>query len=165
MTQILLNTPVWVWPLLAILIAVGLRARHTRIVPLWLLYVLPVLALLPLHATASLGAGGWVWAVFTVAFCAGAGGGFFLQGRWLLGRVGTKLQLAGENITLVVLMVIFFANFVLGFLTATAPALAASPMFHTVFVVVIASCGGTFSGRALRCFVFVSRGGATERGR
>lgn len=50
---ILTGTPVWVWPLFAGLVFVGLRATRTRFVPVWLVYVLPLLGVLSMRALAA----------------------------------------------------------------------------------------------------------------
>jgi uncharacterized membrane protein len=67
-----------------------------------------------------------------------------------LGREGNKVQLAGEGLTLVVMMVIFWANFAGGIRQAVAPDVYTSSVFHIVFVTLIATCSGSFLGRALR---------------
>jgi hypothetical protein len=38
MTQLLTGAPIWVWPLLVVLILVGLRARNERTAPVLLIY-------------------------------------------------------------------------------------------------------------------------------
>lgn len=150
MTQLFTGAPIWVWPLLAVLIFVGLRARHERTVPVVLLYGLPALGILALRSTVALAAGAAIWGVFVLAYGAGIWGGYVLQKRWLLGREGNKAQLAGEGLTLLVMMVIFWANFVGGVLQAVAPEVYSNTIFHIVFVALIAVAGGSFSGRASR---------------
>jgi hypothetical protein len=150
MTQLFTGAPIWVWPLLAVLVIVGMRARHERTVPVVLLYGLPALGILALRSTAVLPAGAAIWCIFVLAYAAGIWGGYALQKRWLLGRKGKRAQLAGEGLTLLVMMVIFWANFVGGVLQAVAPEVYTNTIFHIVFVALIAVGGGSFSGRALR---------------
>jgi hypothetical protein len=150
MTQLFTGAPIWVWPLLVVLVMVGLRARHERTVPAVLLYALPILGVMAVRSTAALPAGAVIWGVFALAYLAGASGGFVMQRRWLLGREGNKVQLAGEGLTLFVMMVIFWANFAGGILQGAAPVVYNSNIFHIVFVTLVAICSGSFLGRALR---------------
>ena len=152
MTQIITGAPIWVWPLLALLVLLGLRARHTRSVPVVLIYTLPLLAIMPLRSTAALEAAVWIWLVFAAAFIAGAWGGYSIQGKWLLGFEGQMVRLEGESLTLIVMMVVFWANFAGGILDAVAPEVYASSSFQAPFVAIIAASSGTFGGRALRTF-------------
>ena len=46
MTQLLTGAPIWVWPLLGVLILMGLRACKERSAPVLLIYGLPVRATL-----------------------------------------------------------------------------------------------------------------------
>ncbi len=150
MTQFLTGAPIWVWPLLVILILVGLRARKERSAPVLLIYGMPALGLLGLRSVAALPAETWIWALFAVGYGLGCWGGYVLQRRWLLGRDGRVVQLAGEDLTLTVMMIMFWANFAVGVLQAVAPQLHGSNLFHVIFVGVLACAGGSFAGRAFR---------------
>lgn len=150
MTQMITGAPVWVWPLLAVLLIVGMRARHMRTVPAGLVYALPLLGIMALRSVAALPAGGWIWAIFALAYGAGAWGGYLLQRGWILGHEDGRVRLAGEWLTLTVMMVIFWANFAGGFLRAVTPAVYGGAIFMIVFAGLLAACGGSFAGRALR---------------
>lgn len=155
MTQFLTGAPIWVGPLLALLIFVGLRARQARSVPVLLIYLLPLLGILSLRAVASLPAGNWIWMIFLVLYGAGLWAGHRLQARWVLGRTGRMVQLAGENLTLLLMMAVFWANFLGGVLLAVAPDIYGNAMFQTGFTALLALAAGIFAGRAL----FVWRAG------
>ncbi len=150
MTQLLTGAPIWVWPLLLVLILVGLRARKDRRAPAILIYALPLLGILALRSTAALPAASWIWVVFAAAYFLGGWGGHRLQAGWLLGREGKFVRLKGENLTLLVMMVVFWANFAGGFLQAVAPQVYGSVGFHMVFASILAMSAGSFAGRALR---------------
>ena len=150
MSAILTETPVWVWPLFILLVVLGLRARHERMVPIALFYTLPLLGLSALNAVSGLSAGTAIWAVFAAAYGVGAYGGYLVQRHWVLGRVGTKVRLSGESLTLTMMMLVFGANFVGGFLEAVAPQIYAGPLFQGIFATVVAVSSGSFAGRALR---------------
>ena len=150
MTQIFASAPIWVWPLLAALIFVGLRARHERTVPVVLIYGLPALGVLALRSTAALPAGAALWVVFALAYGVGLWGGYVLQQRWLLRREGARVRLAGESLTLVVMMIVFGANFAGGVLQAVAPEIYGNSVFHVIFATLVAASSGSFAGRAFR---------------
>ncbi len=150
MTQFLTGAPVWVWPLLLLLILVGLRARQARSVPVVLIYLLPLLGLLALRSTAALPADNWIWLVFGGGYAAGVWAGHHLQARWVRAREGARVRLAGENLTLVVMMVIFWANFAGGVLREVAPAVYGMAAFQVILVLLVAASAGSFAGRALR---------------
>lgn len=150
MTQILNGTPVWVWPLFIALLVVGLRARHARQVPVALLYGLPLMGLSGVSAVAGLSAGLAVWGVFALFYLLGCSGGYAVQQCWILGRSGRMVYLAGESLTLVMIMCVFLANFVGGFLQAVAPQIYGGLVFQILFAAVVAVSSGSFAGRALR---------------
>jgi len=52
--RILTSAPLWVWPLLAVLILVGWRSRQERTIPLAIVYLLPAIGLLTLPALLAL---------------------------------------------------------------------------------------------------------------
>lgn len=149
MTQLLTGAPLWVWPLLALLVFTGLRARQERMAPVLLIYLMPLLGLLALRSVAGLPAGGWVWLVFGVFYCAGVWAGQALQARWILERRGRMVRLAGENLTLVVVMVVFWANYASGVLMTFAPEVLGNNVFQACFTVLVALATGSFAGRAL----------------
>jgi|AntRauMFilla1563_2_1112583.scaffolds.fasta_scaffold19861_2 hypothetical protein len=83
MTAFLTGAPLWVWPLLVVLVAVGLRSLRARTVPVALVYGLPALGVMALRTVAGLPAQGWIWGVFALAYALayalGVWGGYRLQ--------------------------------------------------------------------------------------
>lgn len=152
MTQVMTGAPIWVWPLLAALVFAGLRARQNRRVHVGVLYALPALGILALRSTAALPADVAIWSAFVLAYGVGAWAGFVVQGRWLLGREGHIVELAGESLTLVMIMIVFWANFVGGMVQAIAPHVYANGAFQFLFIGLIALSSGSFSGRAVRAW-------------
>ncbi len=157
MTQLLTGAPIWVWPLLAVLVLTGLRARKERTVPEVFIYCMPALGIIGWRSVAALPAEDWIWAVFFAGYGVGCWGGYLLQQRWLLGREGKMVHLAGEGLTLGVMMIIFWANFAGGVLQAIAPQLHGGAVFQITFVAVLACAGGSFAGRALRVWRYSGR--------
>jgi len=149
-TGFISGVPLFVLPLFALLMFLGLKARQKRAAPVALFYGLPLLVIMALRSVLALPVGDWVWGLFAVLYVIGAFGGYVAQGRWILGYVGNKVQLGGENLTLLVMMVLFWANFVSGAFSALAPCAFGSPLFHVVFVICVATSSGSFLGRAAR---------------
>lgn len=77
-------------------------------------------------------------------------GGYLVQCQWVLGREGRKVRLAGESLTLTMMMLVFGANFVGGFLQSVGPNIYSSIWFGAIFAVVLGVSSGSFTGRALR---------------
>lgn len=147
---ILSKVPIFVWPLFIGLVFVGIVSSRTREVPIALYYGLPFVGLAVLPTLLRLGLSEQVLITFVLAYAMGAALGFKYQKKIFQGAVGSKISIKGEWITMTVVMVIFFSNFVMGFLSATKPDLAADSIFITGFLCIVGICSGTFLGRSLR---------------
>lgn len=154
MTQILAgiwqNAPVWVWPLFFVLLFIGfmaMRPRNSSIIPY---FFYPLFGLTAANAIASLVHEPTNWIAFSIAFLAGAALAFRWQDGLVLEKSGWTVRLRGERITIVILMVIFFSNFVNGVITAVAPDLRSTVVFTLVFASIVGACSGSFTGRAVR---------------
>ena len=147
--SILLGPPLWVWPLLAGLILIGLRASRTRTVRATLFYLLPLMGLMSINTVMKLPNPQLVWPTFVITYVAGIFLGYRLQRRWLIGKSDANVTLAGEWFTMAVLMIIFWVNFANGTVQAVAPELVAAPVFLIAMVLLISVASGSFTGRAL----------------
>jgi len=149
-THAFLGAPIWVWPLLALLVWIGLRASRKRSTHVYSVYFMPLIGLISIASIARLPRPQLVWSCYLMAYLVGAGLGHRLQARWLLGRCGTQVILSGEWFTFSAVLTIFFANFCAGTLRAVNPQVYADPVFLAAFPAIIALMSGTFLGRALR---------------
>lgn len=146
--QVFTGAPIWVWPLLLLLILLGLRASRTQEVlipaylamPLIALTNLPTLAALPVPALMAWG----------LAYLCGAALGYRLQARWILWRQGLRARLQGEWLSLAVMMMLFWTNFINGVLGAVAPSLAETQSYSVMLALILGSASGSFLGRPLR---------------
>jgi len=150
MSQIFLNAPIWVWPLLIVLIVIGLRARRDRRAPVVMIYCLPLLGVIGLRTVLALPAQGWVIGVFGAFYLIGLWGGERLQRRWTGQVEGGFVHLRGESLTLGAMMLIFWANFASGLLQAVAPQVAAGAAFQLIFAGLLGLVAGSFAGRAVQ---------------
>lgn len=146
---ILANIPLWVFPLFLLLLVVGLRAMQRRRVPVALIYLIPLLGLLGIRAIAALPADAWIWAVFAVFGIFGVRTGMALQKRWLIARIGNRVELEGEPLTLVLMMSVFAGNFVVGMVSEVAPDVLTMALFQFGFTALLSTVSGVFCGRAL----------------
>ncbi|WP_456386579.1 hypothetical protein [Profundibacter sp.] len=153
---ILTGAPIWVWPLLAVLIALGVLASKTRTRPCLPIYLYWLLGFLSLNAVNSLAPAPVIWVAFGAAYVLGAGLGYQFQGRIIINKSTGRITLKGEWLSMVVLMVIFWMNFVGGVINAVSPDIYASSTYHAVFAMVAGIAAGTFIGRALRVFFTAS---------
>lgn len=160
--SILTHSPIWVWPLLVLLLWLGLRASRPRQMRPIMIYLTPMLGLLALRSTATLPAAGAAWSGLALGAVLGLLGGYALQGRWLISRTGPKVDLAGEWLTLAAMMVLYFTNFALGALRATAPELLAQPSSAAIIAMILGLASGSFAGRAIRTARFMRGSGADD---
>lgn len=144
------NAPVWVWPLFIGLLLIGtlaMRERSSSIIPY---FFYPLLGLTAVNAIGSLVHVPLNWLAFGVSYLIGVGVAFRWQDGLILHKAGWKMRLKGDRITLLILMLIFFSNFVNGVIGAVAPQIREIAGFTLGFAGVIGLCSGSFTGRALR---------------
>lgn len=144
------GVPLWVWPLLVLLVVVGLRATRQRNTPVLPLYFLPLLGFLSLNAVSRFHAGPVIWLVFAGAYGLGAWLGFGFQGKVLLEKTGNRVTLRGEWLTFGLMMVLFWMNFAGGVMRAVAQDIYNGPAFQFGFAGVAGLAAGVFLGRAVR---------------
>lgn len=146
--QIFTGAPIWVWPLLLLLLLLGLRASRTQEVLIPAYFAIPIIALTNLPTLAALPA--LALMAWGLAYLCGAVLGYRLQVRWILWRQGLRARLQGEWLSLAVMMVLFWANFINGVLGAVAPALAETQSYTVMLALILGSASGSFLGRPLR---------------
>lgn len=150
LTGLLVGPPIWVWPLFVLLVFVGWRASRVRNTSILLYYFLPFLGFLTIQSVASLPNAIASWGVFIVAYGLAAMMFYKRQLVWVLKKQGRILRLQGEWITMSAVMVVFWANFVRGFLSDVAPLMYEQLWLCLVFATVLGLAGGSFLGRSVR---------------
>ena len=143
------GAPLWVWPLLVLLIFIGLRATRERTTSVYAYYVLPLLGIMSLNTLTDQPNLTVAWPSFTTAYLIGAAMAFRWQSYWLIQGDGSRVQLSGEWVTLVTLMIIFLSNFFNGFALQVFPEIHATALFTGLFSAAIGWASGTFLGRVL----------------
>lgn len=147
--QILTNIPLWVFPLFAGLLALGLMARRDRSTPVAIYFGLPFLGFLSLRAVMILDPPLYVWTLFIVGYAAGTAFGFRAQQDYIVRLCERRVHLTGEDLTLTTLMTIFALNFAKGTATAIAPQIVTTPAFLSSFALIASLIAGIFLGRSL----------------
>lgn len=153
--QLITHTPLWVWPLLAALLALGLLQTRARRVSLARALALPLAMLVftPVALATRLGASGpnsptshlaaalAVWAVCTVGMALACRRHALRPGEHFSAAT-RRLHLAGSWAPLCVILGIFSLRYALAATQAVNPALAAQP----AFALTAAALGGLPSG-------------------
>ncbi len=150
MLAFITGAPIYVWPLLIVLIVLGLhstRDRTTSIIPM---LALPFLGLAGLSNLLDMPLQGTTWASYGVAYIFGLMIGWRVQGRFLVERVGLRAQLRGEWVTFFMMMAIFWSSYALGVTTAVAPDVLLRTPFAIGFPVLEGIGAGFFLGRIIR---------------
>lgn len=146
--EIARNVPLWVPPLFVLLLVLGLKARHRRDVPVVLIYLIPLLSILSLRTLMGLPAGAWIWPVFMGLLGLGIWAGHRTQLRYLISRQGWRVTVAGEWMTLVLLMSVFSLNFAVRVLGTVAPHSMTFWPVHLLVAMALGIVSGMFVGRA-----------------
>ncbi len=144
------GAPIWVWPLLVLLLFIGYMASKPRQTSIIVFYCLPLLGLISISSVASLPFQTVAWTGFAIGYVAGAAGAYLLQNKWLLGKQGRTISLSGEWFTMLVLMVIFWMNFAGGMMEAINPGLYSTEGFIALSALLVGAAAGSFLGRALK---------------
>ncbi len=148
--QLVIGAPLWVWPLLFFLIGYGLRAsrdRETSVIPV---YLIPLLGLLTLSSVLKVPGGQTVWLAYAAVYAVGAMAGHAIQARWTLAKAGGRVRLRGEWLTMAVVMLLFWMNYVWSAVSVVAPDAVAAPGVQLGYAVVAGLASGSLLGRTLR---------------
>tara|TARA_A100001037_G_scaffold303427_1_gene337411 strand:+ start:1872 stop:2417 length:546 start_codon:yes stop_codon:yes gene_type:complete len=128
--KIVVYVPSWIWPLLAVLLWIGLRAGHTRMVRVWQIWILPItIFIVSLTTIVSINlntASLFSWLFGILAGC-GLGWGFHQDENLRADRKHGLLQIKGEWKTLILIIVVFVYQYYWAYKTATAPELVSIP--------------------------------------
>ena len=145
--QIVANTPLWVWPLMALVVWLGVLGLRPRVLPLWRLAVLPAVGLI----LSFLGIGQATQpALALVAWLVALGIalplGVLLGHRRTVRRLDDgRLEIAGGWFMLIFGISIFAVRYTLGVVFGMAPALRADPSW----IAVAGGVGGFVAGIGL----------------
>ncbi|CUH87593.1 hypothetical protein PH5382_01522 [Phaeobacter sp. CECT 5382] len=165
LTGILTGAPLWIWPLLLLLILLGLHASRDREMSILPYSLMPLIALSNVPVLIVQPEAGMAFGAWGLAYICGAGLGFRIQARWIIARRGLRAEVAGEWLSLAVMMLLFWANFANGVTVAVAPDLVASSAYQILFPALLGLASGSFLGRPVRILLWPNAPVATGYGR
>jgi len=149
--QTILNTPPWVWPVLAFLLFLGIRALRPRTASLWRIAILPTVfcawglyGLVSLHALTAQRILPWV-----AAMAVGISAGMLVAGLQPIraDKVRHLVRAPGGALTLVLILSVFATKYAFGVLHATRSDLFAEPRFWLTELALSGVLTGMFAGR------------------
>ena len=151
--QVLKNTPVWVWAILATLIVLGANQLRTRVVSRYSVVIAPV-AFLFIGLTAA-GRGSVGFVAWALALLAAAALTFFVWQPTAGARYNPatdRLNLPGSVIPMLLMLAIFLLNYVINAALAINPALRSELPWQVGPAVLLGALSGMFIGRAATLF-------------
>lgn len=121
--QAAVGAPIWVWPLLAALIGLGVSRMRDREMLAWRLMLLPAIVLgISVLTSLSGPMTGTAMAALPAGLVAGAAAGWWSMRMTAVRRLpGNRIAVKGEFVSLIAILLIFAARFAMGTLQATAP--------------------------------------------
>lgn len=150
MTIFFSRIPVWVLPVFAILFFIGYRSLHERRVPLIVYYCFPILTVIPALQLLQNDPVLPALMAFAAGIAVGGVVGFYLQGRWIIELERNTILVRGEWVTLLALMLIFWANFANGVIGGVNPELASDAMVVFLIGFLKSLAAASFLGRSIR---------------
>lgn len=154
--QFIINTPWWVYLLLAYLIFIGIKASNTRIVSIKKLLIAPVIftvlsleTLLTAFKITPLSVGTWIAAIII-----GIGLGWLqiIRHKLIVDKPHLLIKVPGSWLTLILVLIIFVSKYYFGYQIAVDPQLETQTGFEISMLGVSGVCTGLFIGRVIAYF-------------
>ncbi|WP_339715320.1 DUF6622 family protein [uncultured Sneathiella sp.] len=165
--DIIIYTPVWVWPLFAFLVLSGITALRPRKARPARTLLLPVLFFVWGLYAIFLKLPGWPIAlgVFVVGLALGFGVGWLLASRYpaaTYDHEAKRILRPGTPLTLILIMIAFITKYVLSVVIATNPQLSAAIGFSVFYGITSGLISGAFWGimalQLLQAFNYIGPG-------
>ena len=149
--QIIIKAPVCVWPLLVLLIMIGLLHTRQYSMPKWRMFILPItFSIAAIIASISM-TQPILSIIVTIAACVS----IIPIGVWLAKSSGaylteaSRIEIPGEWVTLVLLLSIFANRFVSGVVTSASPEIANGVAFTVTQAFISGAIIGIAAGRTI----------------
>lgn len=157
---ILIHTPLWVWPLYALLLYLGFQRTRDRTVPLWRELILPLVV--TVLAISSLVGGGMsaLPAILPGLVIGGVAGWRLERGGGTRRLPGGDMWLRGEWWSFGQILLVLVFRYATAIVAAMAPAMNADPTWRTSTLFIASALSALFLGRTwARLQVYFSAGG------
>lgn len=155
--RVIAGAPLWVWPLLGLLVAVGIAQTRRRVAPLWRVAALPIAMIaISFHGVIATFAAPWtplgVWAIGVAIAIAGNEVLELPHDVHYLAAT-RSFEIGGSWIPLVLILAIFATRFIVGASLAMDPGVRD----ELVFMVAVSLAYGCFSGTFFAMFLRMAR--------
>ena len=151
--QVLKGTPIWAWAILVALIVLGINQLRARVVSRYSVLIAPVIFLFVGLMAAGRGPIGFsAWALTLIATAAFT---FFVwqpTGSARYDARTDRLTLPGSVIPMLLILAIFFLNYVINVALAINPARRSEMIWQVGPAIILGALSGVFIGRALTLF-------------
>jgi uncharacterized integral membrane protein len=150
--QILVHTPIWVWVVLALLVARGWMSTRARDGSLGALFILPVIMLaIGLQGMVSrFGVEAMPWGAWLAAFIVFGFGGWLTVRQNAVAATEKGLRLAGSYWPLVIILAIFILRYFSEVIRALNPEMMQEPLAVGLVSALYGTVTGMFLGRLAR---------------
>lgn len=147
LVTVVIHTPLWVWPLYALLLFLGFQRTRDSTVALWRMLILPLVVTL-LAVLTLIGNGPSALPVMLLGLVIGSAAGWQLERDGATSRLpDDKLWLRGEWLSLAQIVLVLTFRYVVNVVAAMDPVLNANPTWHFGSLLISAALSGLFLGR------------------
>jgi len=146
----ILEPPIWVWPLLALLLYFGIKASRVRTTTGNPYYFIPLLGMFSAYGIAKMEYQAIAWFCFIAGYITTAILAHAQQKNWILGKSDNRIILAGEWISMTTFMIVFWSDYAREAISVVKPELHSEPVFIIFFSAIAGSAAGSFLGRSIR---------------
>lgn len=147
LVTVVIHTPLWVWPLYALLLFLGFQRTRDSTVALWRMLILPLVVTL-LAILTLIGSGPSALPVMILGLVIGSAAGWQLERAGATSRLPDgRLWLRGEWFSLAQIVLVLIFRYVINVVAAMDPVLNANPTWHFCSLLISAALSGLFLGR------------------
>jgi len=147
--EVIIGTPLWVWPILCYLLYVGFKATRDRVISPYKLMIMPLVFIIVNYKIMFIKSNLMTHIGFLLIGC---GLGFILAKNIPIQilKARKKIGVSGEYYSLIILLAFFITKYIFGYLQAVHPLVAAEYSFIQISVCALLS--GFFLGKFF-CFL------------
>ena len=144
------HTPLWVWPLYALLLFLAGQGTRARVVPLFRMLILPVVVTV-LTISTGIVAGASGLPSILIGFTLGSALGVLFERDDTLRRLPDgRVWLRGEWLSFVQLVVVLVVRYAIAIVSGMYPIINGDPTWHSGSLLVATALSAIFLGRTAR---------------
>ena len=159
---IVMHTPLWVWPLYAMLLFLGFQRTRDSDIPLLRMLILPLIVAM-LAIVSFIVAGIAATPAMLAGLAIGGAAGWQIEREGATRRLpGGRIWLRGDWWTFALILLVLVFRYVINVVPVLSPALDANAVWHFGTLFVSAGLSGAFLGRTAARLRVYYRGAAGE---